>query len=462
MVDDPKTAGAAPPGGGVGEAGWPAPSPGPPGDGPVPPGKNSILRPLRIRDFRLLWAGMTISLLGDGIYLVAIAFQVLQISNSAAALSIVGVAWTLPQVAFLLVAGVVSDRIDRRAVMVAADVLRAVAIAGVGLLSIAGALELWHVVVLVALYGVGDAFFMPAFSAIVPDIVPRALLTEANSLAQTVRPMALRLFGPALGGFVVHVFSPGGAFLVDALTFVISAMCIALMRPRPMREARESESVMIEIKEGFAFVRAHAWLWGTLLAASIGLLCFFGPVEVLVPFLVKNNMNGNAGDFGLILSVGGVGSILASLVIGRWGLPRREITFMYMSWSLGTFVIAFFAVARAPWQGMLAGLVMGAGFAAGQIVWGTLMHRHVPGNLLGRVSSVDWMVSMALTPVSFALVGPIVAAVGAKATIAGAGAVGGSAVLACLFIKGVRDLERTRLTRLASGTAEPDREKEPL
>ena len=458
MGDDPG-ASARPPGGGINEVASPALSPGPPGDGPIPPGRSSVLRPLRIRDFRLLWAGMTISLLGDGIYLVAIAFQVLEISNSAAALSIVGVAWTLPQVGFLLVAGVVSDRIDRRMVMVAADALRAVAIAAVGLLSVADVLELWHIVVLVALYGIGDAFFMPAFSAIVPDIVPRALLTEANSLAQTVRPMALRLFGPALGGFLVHVSSPGGAFLVDALTFVISGLCIALIRHRTVRRAGEPASMMTDIKEGFAFVRAHAWLWGSLLAASIGLLCFFGPVEVLVPFLVKNNMGGNAGDFGLILSAGGVGSILASLVIGRWGLPRRQVTLMYTSWSLGTFAIAFFAVARTPWEGVLAGVAMGACFAAGQVVWGTLLHRHVPGKLLGRVSSVDWMVSMALTPVSFALVGPIVAAVGAKATIAAAGVLGGSAVLACLFIKGVRDLERTRL---ASGRAEPERQREPL
>jgi len=368
---------------------------------------------------------------------------VLRLSNSPAALSIVGVAWTLPQVVFLLVAGVVSDRLDRRRVMIGADILRALAVAVIGLLSVSGVLELWHIVVLVAFYGVGDAFFMPAFGAIVPDIVEKDLLVEANSVAQTVRPLALRLVGPAVGGFVVHFFSPGGAFLLDGLTFVASGICVALMHPRPSRRASgHAEPMMTEIRQGFGFVKLNAWLWGSLLAAAIGLLCFFGPVEVLVPFLVKNQMNGNAGDFGLILSVGGVGSILASLVVGRRGLPRRHVTSMYLSWGLGTIVLAFFAAATATWQGMIIGFAMGIAFSFGQIVWGTLMHRHVPSELLGRVTSVDWMVSLALTPLSFALVGPIASQIGAGATIAGAGVIGGLAVMACLLIPGVRAPEQ--------------------
>jgi MFS family permease len=140
---------------------------------------------------------MTVSMLGDGIYFVAVAWQVYELSNAPTALSAVGVAWTLPMVLFLLLGGVVSDRLERRRVMIAADLVRGIAIGAIGALSLTGSLELWHLIVLVGIYGVGEAFFGPAFGAIVPDIVPQTLLVEANSVNQVVRPLAHRLIGPA-------------------------------------------------------------------------------------------------------------------------------------------------------------------------------------------------------------------------------------------------------------------------
>ena len=261
-------------------------------------GRVQLLQPLRQRDFALLWSGMTISMLGDGVYFVAIAWQVLRISNSPAALSVVGVAWTAPQVLFLLVGGVISDRVDRRAVMLGADVVRMVAIASLGALSLSGSLELWHVIALVAFYGAGEAFFMPAFGAIVPEIVPRDQLVQANSLDQFVRPVAFRLLGPAIGGVMVALWGPGRAFLIDAATFALSALCILLMRarPRPTRDDAE-RSIRAEIVAGFGFVRSHTWLWGTLSAAALAQLCFAGPLQVLVPVVVRNNIGGGAGAY---------------------------------------------------------------------------------------------------------------------------------------------------------------------
>jgi len=149
-----------------------------------------MLRPLHIRDFRLLWTGMTASLVGDGVFLVALAWQVYQLSNVPTALSVVGLAISLPHVLFLLIGGVASDRFDRRRVMIAADGARGVAMAALGALSVIGVVQLWHVVALGALYGGGTAFFGPAFDSIVPDLVPTELLGEANSLDQFVRPAA--------------------------------------------------------------------------------------------------------------------------------------------------------------------------------------------------------------------------------------------------------------------------------
>jgi DHA3 family tetracycline resistance protein-like MFS transporter len=407
------------------------------------PGLPLILAPLAIRDYALLFAGMTVSLLGDGIYLVAIAWQVYELSNAPMALSIVGVAWTLPLVAFVLLGGVVSDRVDRRKVMIAADLIRFAGIAGLGALSAAGALELWHVIVLVAVYGAGEAFFGPAFGAIVPDIVPRDQLVQANSLNQLMRPLAHRLVGPAVGGATIALVGAGGAFLVDAGTFVVSAAALAAMQPRrPQREETESGSVLRDIREGWRFVRERTWLWGTLIAASITLLVFWGPHEVLIPYIVKNDLGGGAAALGLVFAAGGVGSVLAAIAVGQRGLPRRHITFMYVAWTLGGLAIAGYGVASALWQAMVVSFVVAALDTAGLIVWGTMIHRLVPGALLGRVESFDWLVSIALVPVSFAVTGPIAAGLGAQATLVGAGLLGALGTIAFLFLPGMRDLER--------------------
>ncbi len=162
-----------------------------------------MLRALRGRDFRLLWIGQSVSLIGDGIYLVAIAWLVYDISNEPGALALVGLAWTLPQVGVLLLAGVLSDRFERRRLLVVADLIRFAAIGSIAALSLAGVVELWHVVVLVVFYGVGQALFQPAFAAIVPDVVPRDQLLQANALRELMEPLGMRFGGPALGGFLI-------------------------------------------------------------------------------------------------------------------------------------------------------------------------------------------------------------------------------------------------------------------
>src|SRR5881275_943379 len=176
-----------------------------PGEGPY----GNLFAPLRYRDFRVLWAGMTVSLVGDGVFLIAIAWETYALWNAPIALSIVGIGMTVPTIAFLLVGGVVSDRHDRRRVMACADGLRAVAVGVLAVLVVTDALRLWELVALVAIYGAGTAFFTPAFEAIVPDLLPAEELPAANSLDQFVRPIALRLAGPFLGGALVA----GGAGL---------------------------------------------------------------------------------------------------------------------------------------------------------------------------------------------------------------------------------------------------------
>jgi MFS family permease len=403
-----------------------------------------LFAPLRIRDFRLLWIGMTVSLLGDGIFLVALALQVYELSNVPSALATIGVALTIPHVLFLLAGGVVSDRFDRRKVMIAADAVRGCALAAMGILSLTGGLELGHIIAIGAVYGAGSAFFGPAFDAIVPDVVPGELLEQANSLDQFVRPAGLRMAGPAIGGFIA-AWSLGGAFLIDSATFGISILAVALMRPRPLAsegaDAAQRPSAVGEIREGFRYVRSQVWLWGTFLAATIAYLLFYGSSEVLLPYIVKNVFEGGAKELGLIHAVGGIGAILAAVVVASRGVPRRHMTFMYVAWTLSTLAIAGYGLARFPWQAMLTSFAFNGLEAAGTIAWATAKQRHVPRRLLGRVSSFDWFISIALVPLSFALTGPVAGAIGARTTLVCAAVLGAVVTFAFLFLPGMRGIE---------------------
>ncbi len=401
--------------------------------------RSGLLAPLRRRDFRLLWSGQAASLLGDGVFTVAMAWQVYALSNAPTALSVVGIAMTVPTIVLLLVGGVVTDRVDRRRVLIGADVVRGLTVAALAVLALTGALELWQMIVLVAVYGAGSAFFSPAFEAIVPDLLPATELAQANALDQVVRPIAFRLIGPALGGWLIASLGSGTAFALDAATFAASTLAVALVRPRPRAVA--GEPLLRDLRQGLAFVRAQVWLWGTLASAAVAYLVFMGPAEVLLPYLVKNGLHGSAGDLGLVLAGGGVGAVAAAIATGLRGYPRRPMTMIYVVWTLATLALAGYGLAHAAWQLVLACLVFNALETAGTVVWATTKQRRVPGALLGRVSSLDWLISIGLLPLSLALTGPVSAALGVRATLVGAGVVGAAVTLAALFLPGMREGE---------------------
>ena len=420
------------------------------------PGRVGILRPLSIRDFALLWTGSAVSLVGDGVYTLAIAWQVYLLSNSPTALAMVGLAWSLPQVLLMLGSGALADRVDRRGLMIIGDVIRLVAISTVGSLSLADALTIPLLVGLVAVYGVGQAIFGPAFSSIVPSIVPPDLLVEANSLGQFVRPIAMTLLGPLIGGFLVGRFGAGWAFIADGGTFAFSALMILLMRVRKAeREPGNEDSIWVEAKEGIRYVRQQTWIWVAMAGAFVSLLCVWGPWETLVPFVVKYDLKGSATDLGLIFGAGGVASVLAAVVMGQVGLPRRAVTLLYLSWALGMLMTAGFGVIDSIWQGMAVAFVSEGSITVLVIVWVTLVQRLVPTELLGRVFSLDWMISLGGVPLSFAIVGPLAAAIGARTTLIAAGVLGASVTLLFMFIPGARGPER-------DGSLDVDPSAQPL
>jgi DHA3 family tetracycline resistance protein-like MFS transporter len=324
--------------------------------------------------------------------------------------------------------------------MLAADAVRAAAVGCLAVLVFAGALQLWELVVLVALYGAGTAFFTPAFEAIVPDLLPKQDLAAANSLDQFVRPIALRLAGPLLGGLLVAA-GAGVAFAVDAASFAASGIAVLAMRSTRPATAAPSVSHAGAVREGLSFIRKRVWLWGTLVTAAAAYLVFLGPSEVLLPYLVKNELHASAGTLGLVFAAGGLGAVGAALWMGHRGHPRRDVTVMYATWTLATLAIAGYGLATAAWQLMLACLLFNALETAGTIVWATVKQHHVPSAMLGRVSSLDWLISIGLLPISFALTAPVAGVFGVRATLVGAGIVGGAITLAALFLPGMRDIE---------------------
>jgi MFS family permease len=411
------------------------------------------LAPLRHRQFRLLWTGMSASLIGDGVLLVALAWQVYDLFGVPAAMSAVGVALSLPQVVTLLLGGVISDRFDPRRVMLVSDLVRGVVMAGLAVLSLTGTLtSLGMLLALTAVYGAAAGFFGPAFDALVPQLVPEDDLVAANALDQFVRPAGLQIFGPMLGGAVIAVAGAGWAFAADAATFAVSAACLLTMRrtadlasagyPATPADAEDAQSLWSELREGVAYVRRHVWLWGTFLSATFTYLLFVGPTEVLLPYVVKTELGGSATALGLVLTSGGLGAIVAALTVGWIGIPRRFITYMYGTWAVATLAVAGYGLATATWQLAAACVLVNGLEAAGTVAWATTKQRLVPGGMLGRVSSVDWFVSTALLPLSYALAAPVAAWIGVRETLLGAGLLGAVVTFGFLFLPGMRGPER--------------------
>jgi Bacterial protein of unknown function (DUF894). len=402
-----------------------------------------VLRPLRHRDFRLLWLGRTVSLIGDGIYAVAVAWLVYrELDASPAAFAAVGIASMAELGMLLLATGALSDRIGRSRLMIAGDLLRLVVIAAVGVLTLTDRLTIPLLVLLVFPYGVGAALFGPAFHSIVPTIVPAEQLVEANSIAQVVQPLALTVMGPLIGGLLIAI-GTGWAFMLDAATFGVSAVCIFAMHVRHRPPEGEPADLLADIRTGVRYVRRTPWILMGLLAGLVSLFAVYGPWETLVPFVVSDQLGSSGIGLALVFGAGGVGSVLVGIVMAqRGGLPRKPLTVMYLAFAVGMGMTAGFGVIDAIWQGMLVAFVAEGAIALLVVIWFTLLQRLVPNDLLGRVSALDWMISIAGAPLSFLIVGPLAGVIGVDAVLIGAGAIGAIAPIVFMLLPGARDPER--------------------
>ncbi len=370
---------------------------------------------LRERRFRLLWFGQTTSTLGDGLVPVALSFAVIgTLDGSATDLGIVLAAHMLPLVAFVLVGGVWADRLPRQFVMLASDVVRGVVQAIAAVLLLTGGAELWHLVVLVAIYGTAEAFFQPAATGLVPATVSAARLQQANALIGLSRSTSF-IVGPAIAGVIAATTNPGVVFVVDAATFGVSAVCLALLRPPQAVRDAARESFLSDLRGGWRELVAHRWLWVIVVWASTYLGLVVAPFMTLGPVIAKESLGG-ASAWGLIVAGSGTGSLAGFLLALRWK-PGRPMLVCSLLVVLVTPSIALLAL-RAPAPLIaLTQVVGGTGMGFFTAVWQTTLQQHVREEALSRVSAWDWMGSFVFLPLGLVLAGPVSEAIGISTTL---------------------------------------------
>lgn len=379
------------------------------------------LQPFGDAQYRLLVGAMTLSLFGSGMWIVAVVWQVIELGGGPIDLSVVATGSAVGAVAAVLVGGVVADRVPGRRIMIAIEITKVVSIAGAAALALTGVVEIWHLAVVSFLLGATEGFFYPAYSALLPAILPAEQLLAANGVEGVLRPIVMQAAGPAAASAAVAVASPGTAFALISAAQLVGVLVLWRMRPTPMRRPAPVPgaepmhplvSVLAEARDGFVYMVKTPWLLGTLSYFCLLILVLMGPIEVLLPFAVKDQAGGGAGGFALVLAAFGIGGAAGSLLVASRRLPRRYLTVMNLLWGLGCVPLAIIGITTELWVMVIAVFATGFAFQAGGVIWGTLLQRRVPSELLGRVSSLDFFVSLALMPVSMALAGPVGESIG--------------------------------------------------
>jgi MFS family permease len=399
----------------------------------------AALAPLAERNFRLLWIGQAVSSIGDSLVWIALAFATLYVAHTATALGLVlGIA-LVARVIALPIGGVWADRLPRQVVMLASDGIRAVAQAVVGALLISGHAQLWHLVVGAVCYSFAEGFFIPASGALTPQTVSAERLQQANALMGLSRS-ATQVGGPAIAGVLVAVLGPGWVFAIDAGTFVISAISLALMHVPPIT-GKGQANFLKELADGLRAVTSRRWyllnlgshaLWNFAVAALF----------VLGPIVAKNQLGG-ASAWGLIGASMGVGSLLGGLVALRMTLRRPLVAA-----NLALIVTAPQLLALAvplPVPAIMAGCVLGAaGLTFLNEVWNATIPQLIPAEVLARANSFDWLISIIAMPVGFAVTGPVADHVGIPTTLVAAAVLMAlPSLLLVLLVPGVRHVKRT-------------------
>ncbi|MGI8549477.1 MAG: MFS transporter [Dehalococcoidia bacterium] len=402
----------------------------------------SLFHSLSHRPFALLWAGQTVSRLGDSFYLVALAWWVLVNTGSAAAMGTVLICESVPLLVFLLVGGVAVDRFPRLYLMLVSDLTRALVVGSVALLAALHLLQLWHLFVMSALFGLVDAFFYPAYEAVVPEIVSPEALASANSL-RTIGGNVSGLAGPALAASMVALGGTSLAFGIDALTFVLSAGCImAASSAAALHRADASETGVIQdLREGIGAVLGSPWVWIGIAVAGVSNITLSGPLDAVLPFLIKLHLHAGVGIYGLTNSLEAAGSILVAVWLGHRRQLRHRGPVMYGAWIIAALMVSAMGLSIGVPGVLLAIFVSGGALGALNLVWANILPVVVPRDLLGRVNSIDLLGSAGLTPIGLAGAGFAADRIGPSPVFVIGGAISAGIISLAFLHPAVRHLD---------------------
>ena len=391
---------------------------------------------LKERPFRLLWLGRTASSIGDSMVPVALTFAVLD-TGDAGDLGLVLASFTIGRIAFIVAGGVWSDRLERRLVMLSADVVRAASQAAIAVVLLADVARVWHFAVAAFAIGSASAFFGPASTGLVPQTVSRERLQEANAFL-SVSDSATHLAGPALSGLLVAAAGSGVVFAIDAASFLVSAAFLAALR-LPPQVIPPRQSFTADVAHGLRVIRERSWLVAAFVTFGIGnfaIAAFF----VLGPLVVKEELGG-ARDWGLIMTGSAIGGILGGIAALKVR-PARPLLLSFPIVCLAGLQLLFLIKPFGLPLQMLAAVSAVFSIVLANAIWDTVVQQHVPPDSISRVSSVDWAISLVLMPIGYALAGPLAEGIGIDAALAIAAAVGIVPHLAILLVPSVRNLRR--------------------
>ena len=391
------------------------------------------------RQFRLLFLGQALSVVGDRMTQVVLPFAVLSVGGSVTDVGLVAAASFVPFIFLGLIGGVLADRVERRRILIASDLVRLASQATAGVLLVTGAAEVWHLAALAAIFGAADSFFSPAFTGLLPlTIAEPHHLQPANAL----RGMSFStgsIVGPALGGVLVAAIGEGGALLVDAATFGVSVVCLLALRPRVV-ERGDPEPFASDLRGGWREVRARTWVWAFLFGMIVYHVIVLPSIYVLGPVLMRDELDG-ATSWAVIVTAFGLGSIVADLLLLRWR-PR----FALRAAAAGLAVASCQAVIIGSGFPILAIAAVeffsAIGVSAFFTLWETSLQEHIPERSISRVSSYDYVASAGMMPLGAIVAGPVSEALGIHQTLAGMSIIGALSALALLSVPSIRNLPR--------------------
>lgn len=371
------------------------------------------LAPFSSRAYTVLALAMGVSVFGSGLWAVAMVARVMELGGSAVDLSLVTAAGAVGMVVFVLVGGVAADRFRLTVILRCVEVTNLVTATTIVVLTWTDTLALWHLGAAAFVFSGAVGFFYPAYSAALPRILPVHQLLAANGVEGTARPLLQLAAGPAVGGALTGLALPGASVLAIAVCHAVALVFMLRLR-LPERGGEDAQgaaspqsSMLREMLEGFQYCVRTPWLLWTLLWAMTAIFLFMGPLEVLVPFLVVDRLGGTVADYGAMLGLYGISTAVGSSVMASLQLPRKYLTTMIWLWGFGTLPFGLVGMTDSWWVMAGALCVFGATGGAGQVIWGTLLQRRVPSHMLGRISSLDFFVSLLLMPISMAVAGPV-------------------------------------------------------